>query len=163
MPCQCVVMNCLMIVNFVITHRPCWPGSDKLQSIALIRSGSHSCCYLLYLVCAKGLDITCFFTHAHARRHTYAPTETQIPAVPPSDQKRGMWKWADVEACCLWLLVFGGVSLRMSADPAVTMLPPRRVPVSDLLLSPRSMRDWSALWFCSDITRCSDVLLDAVT
>ena len=48
-------------------------------------------------------------------------TAVWIPAVPPSDQKRRMWKWAGVEACCLWLLVsLGGAPLRMSADP----LPP---------------------------------------
>lgn len=67
--------------------------------------------------------------HAHTSSSMYTQWHTAwLPAVPPSDQRRVAGKGAGVEACCLWLLVFGGGSLRMSADPADTLLPPRVFP-----------------------------------
>ena len=126
MLCQLVVMNCSLIVNFLITHRPFWPSQWRMTSRAdwsalispFLVPVLVVTCYIQSVPRSSITSIgSCTRAHirlVHAQRHTHTHRQfnmwyyihTQLCAVPPSDRQRPMWKWVGVEACCLWLLVF---------------------------------------------------------
>lgn len=85
----------------------------------------HICCLRFNPVCASSLNnihrqFHTLLCHTHTRETHRLTVCTQWHSGSsrqcPLATRRVIWKWAGVEACCLRLPVFGGGSLRMSAD-----------------------------------------------
>lgn len=124
----------LLVTNFVVTPRP------------IAGSGNGACAVLSLIIFSLGRGPgyrgqflrTCMKTRtrarvtlAHLSRYVHADTQWRPRQCPLAIIGAACGSGRNFEACCSWLLVFGGGSLRMSGDPASnrTSFTPRSVSV----------------------------------